>query len=133
MTPQQQHQPLIHTVEASVRFFALDESHAVLTVRNETPGVFLTLIHEAQADTLTHDCIDITCTEHIEVESGDTLTFIARRAGQVSATQLFEIACDVADLGFILSPRGGFNLIVHQDAVGAREHLHRVHGEEAHA
>jgi len=111
-------------IDITVRFCTgPDALHATLTAYSHN-GTILTILHESATDTIAHEIVGTGATERIEVADGESLTFIGRSSGSIVASQLCEVDCSAIDLGYILLPKGGFNLILTQEGVLREDELH---------
>lgn len=87
------------------------------------PGLALTLIHrsfmvqdsqvKAYADIL--NFLGNEASPQIEVEDKDVLIVVAERQGHVVGNQVFEVDLSAIHLGYVLIPRGGYNLVYSQE------------------
>lgn len=93
-----------------------------LSADNE-PGLMLTVIHRSfmiedgtvklYADV--YDFLGNEASPSIEVEDKDVLIVVAERQGHVVGNQVFEVDLSAIHLGYLLIPRGGYNLVYSQE------------------
>lgn len=101
-----------HPSFATVRFSADNE-----------PGLMMTVIHRSfmidegsvkpYADI--YDFLGNEASPSIEVEDKDVLIVVAERQGHVVGNQIFEVDLSAIHLGYLLIPRGGYNLVYSQE------------------
>jgi hypothetical protein len=116
--------------EVVVSYCTRDALHAVLTVQHLMGFRELTILHEQiNAEVLVYEISGAGCTEKIEVATGETLTFISRSQGCVVATFIAEVDMESDELDYILSPRGGYNLMLEQIGLLHEEDLPTVEAE----
>ncbi|MBA2285859.1 MAG: hypothetical protein H0W02_10270 [Ktedonobacteraceae bacterium] len=114
-------------IEAAVRFFVIDDEHATLSILSRnTSDVTLTVLHETiTGEVIEADLPGLVASPRMEVTSGEALILLARVAGRIVATQIYEVECmPICDI--ILKPRGGFNLLVTQERSRRIGHLYQV-------
>ena len=125
-----------HLIEVSIRFVARDSEQATLTIAAvNLPTYILTVLHERQHnDILVTDIRGAGTSEPLAVKDGESLTFLARRDGEIVACALCEVAVDVAaQLGYLLLPRAQCNMELLQIAVTDESGLHQVVEAESEA
>ncbi len=117
-------------IEAAMRFVVIDDEHGVLSILSRNPGeVTLSIIHETIAgEVIASDLLGLVASPRIEVATGEALILLARIAGRLIASQVYEVECAAAahHYGFILRPAGGYNLLLTQEETRRASHLYQV-------
>lgn len=118
-----------YAIEAQVRFVAHNELLGTISVQTiNLPHTTVTIIHETlNNDAIVHDLVGKDVASHLAVETGESLSLIARQSHSIVACGVFEVDCrSAASLGYILVPRGSSNLLLHQEAVSRMEDLYQL-------
>jgi hypothetical protein len=101
-------------IEIRAAYSLRDEHHADLLLEAEPqPSLALTLIHERIFGDLRVHSFDYLMPQQFMVTVGESITMIGRRGGHIVGCLVNEI--DIREEGrILLRPKGGYNLIVHQ-------------------
>lgn len=98
-------------------YISLGDHLAILRLRgdNEHALDFL-LLHSpyASAATSEYEFLGNAASPKIEVEDRDTLVLVARRKSIIVASQVFEVDTTLVEQGYLLVPRGGYNVLCDQ-------------------
>lgn len=87
-------------------------------------GLIVTIIHQAEMKpevdewktcVESYDFLGDEASEKIEVENKDTLIILAKRHDKIMASQVFEVDMTTVSQGYLLIPKGGFNLLCNQE------------------
>ena len=103
---------IVHPSFATVRFAGENDLGLIVTILHQTE--MKPEADEWKTCVESYDFLGDQASEKIEVEDKDTLTILAKRQDRVVASQVFEVDLKVAHLGYVLIPRGGFNLLCEQ-------------------
>jgi hypothetical protein len=99
-------------------------------------GLFVSIIHETMLYTYTDGCAQLAvdvddflgdeASPVIEVEDKDVLIVLCKRNSRIVASQIFEVDLSAVSLGYLLIPRGGFNLLCDQSEQLRAEDLDKM-------
>lgn len=81
-------------------------------------GLSLIVLHTSGSnteETKEYNFLGHEASPKIEVENRDMLIVLARRTGIVVASQVYEVDTTAVPQGYLLIPRGGFNILCEQD------------------
>lgn len=105
-------------------FYSLNEPYATVRFSGDNdPGLLFHLIHqttmwkesgiEAYADL--YDFLGSEASPRFDVEDKEVLIVVAKRHDRIVASGVFEVDFSMTAQGYLLAPRGGFNLLCDQN------------------
>ena len=130
---------ILITMPTTLSAFYVVEHPSCATVRfasdNADPGLFLSIIHESMMLGNLDEakiCVDVydflggEASPQIEVEHKDVLIVLAKRHNEIISSQVFEVDLTAVFVGYLLIPRGGFNLLCDQEEQLRQEDLEKM-------
>ncbi|HZS78339.1 MAG TPA: hypothetical protein VFA41_17135 [Ktedonobacteraceae bacterium] len=118
-----------HLIEVYLRYYVLGNG-AIVTIACDLfhldPDFVLTVLVEHPDEVQVADIHNTGCTERLAVSDGESLTFLARREGQIVACAVYEVDRELTEVGLLLAPRAVANLLLDQGEVEREAGLHSV-------
>ncbi len=104
------------------------------------PGLLVSILHESQLCRHIYDEGSFYVDSYeflggesspiIEVEDKDVLIVLVKRHDHIVASQIFEVALSAVAVGYLLIPRGGYNLLVEQSEQLRESDIEDMHKPE---